>query len=410
MLAVRALKDLPSRLRRARLLALALAVALSSLISPPKGSFAREADEEIDAAMGGLGWSLRKSTVEAMADVLKLQADQRKSVLDLYATYNAQVKDAARKVMDFQRGMGADVSGMPSKEDMKKMMEAFQNFSDHAENLESKFLEDFKTTLTAQQVEAWPRAERRKRLSDASASGPLGGGTVDLVGIARSVVPDGKLPDDAAAIFDQYEQDMDAAITPYLEWRENLEKSLKDLGEQLGGKSMQEQQEFGRKMMLEGIEKSKPALDVNNRALAKIAAALPESARDRFQLNYYRSAYFQFNDQAGPQLDRAFDTAATSDALTEEQKKAVAEIRRAHDADTLALYRSLAEAREKEMAGASGPEGLWGGQSMTDFYTKSPQMIKAAVDKVRAALPADVLARLPEPFKPVEIKEPTFEE
>lgn len=395
-----------------RALALAAGVAAASLISLPRAAVAQDAAEmgDEEMAMSGMGWSLRRSTIESMADVLKLPAEQRKNALDLFASYNGQVKEASKKVMEFQQSMRPDVTGMPSKEDMKKMMEAMQNFTDHVNTLEDKFLEDFKTTLTAEQAELWPRAERRKRLADVSSGGPLGGGTVDLVGVARSVMPDGKLPEEAAAAIDQYEQEMDAAITPYMEWRKDLEKKLKQLGEELGGKSMEEQQAFGMKMMKEMQEKTRPALDVNNRSLGKLAAALPENARDRFEMSYYRTAYFQFVDQQGPGVDKAFDAAMKLDGLTEDQKKSVAEIRAGHDRETLALYRELAQMRDKEMKDSSSPDQMWGGQSMRDFYEKGPKITRAAVEKVRAALPAEMLQKLPAPFKPVEVKEPTFEE
>ncbi|MFM9957837.1 MAG: hypothetical protein ACKVZJ_07155 [Phycisphaerales bacterium] len=397
-------------LRGGRILALAAGVALAGLISLPKASFAQDDSEDISMGMDGLGWSLRKSTIESMADVLKLTPEQRKTTLDLYGTYNGQAKDAAKKVMEFMQGMQPGMTGMPSKEDMKKLMEASENYSEYASGLETKFMDDFKATLTAEQTALWPKAERRKRLADAGTSGPMGGGTVDLVGVARSVMPDGKLPEEAAAAVEQYEQDMDAAVAPYLEWRKSFEKKMKEIGEEIGGKSMEEMQAYGMKMMKEASEKARPATEVNNRSLSKMASSLPENVRDRFQVAYYRAAYFQYVDQQGPQIDKAFDAAMKMDGITEEQKKSLAEIRRTHDADTLALYKPTAEARDKEMKEAASPEAMWGGQSMQELYQKGPAIAKATIEKVRKALTPELLAKLPAPFKTVEVKEPTFEE
>ncbi len=384
------------------------AAAAAPWVLPPAAAVAQDADAD-DVQMGGMGSSLKRSTVESMMSTLDLPADQRKTILDLFATFKGQVSEATKKVMEFSQGMqGGGVQ--PSKENMKKMMEAFDNYAKHIETLEKGFLDDFKATLTPKQAESWAKVERRRRLAEAGAMGSVSGGTTNLTDVLERTLNGEKLPAEALPVIDQYEQDMDAAITELLAWQDNIKKTMKELGEKMSEMSMEEQQKFGMEMMGELRKKSAAAQEVNNRSLSKIAAVIPEHLRDRFQIDYYRQSYFQFYDRGGADMDRAFDAAMKLEGITEEQKKSLADIRKAHDSESLALYRDTAAKRDKELAEAKDQAAMFGGESVRTFMQKVPEMQKSVVAKVRAALPAEMLAKLPAPFKPTDVKEPSFDE
>lgn len=396
-------------LLRRLVLSLSMAAAAAApWVLPPAAAIAQDAEAD-DVQMGGMGSSLKRSTVESMMSTLDLPADQRKTILDLFATFKGQVSEATKKVMEFSQGLQGG-GAQPSKENMKKMMEAFDNYAKHVETLEKGFLDDFKATLTPKQAESWSKVERRRRLAEAGAMGSVSGGTTNLTDVLERTLNGEKFPAEALPVIDQYEQDMDAAITELLAWQDNIKKTMKELGEKMSEMSMEEQQKFGMEMMGELRKKSAAAQEVNNRSLSKIAAVIPEHLRDRFQIDYYRQSYFQFADQGGANLDRAFDAAMKLEGITEEQKKSLADIRKAHDSESLALYRDTAAKRDKELAEAKDQMALFGGTSMQTFMQKVPEMQKAVVAKVRAALPAEMLAKLPAPFKPTEVKEPSFDE
>lgn len=397
----------------ARLLALLTVPALSALTitaaihhAAPQ-AIAQDVEAD-DMSMGGMGSSLKKSTVESMMSALDLPIDQRKTVLELFATFKGQVKDATKKVMEFS--MGLQGGGQPSKEGMKKMMEAYDNYAKHVESLEKGFLDDFKATLTPKQAESWAKVERRRRLAEAGAMGAVSGGTTNLSDVLERTLNGEKLPEEAAPVIDQYEQDMDTAITDLLAWQADIKKKMKELGEKMSEMSMEEQQKFGMEMMGELRKKSAAAQEVNNRALPKIAAVLPEHLRDRFQIDYYRQSYFQFYDRGGASLDRAFDAAMKLEGITEDQKKALSDIRKSHETESLALYRDTAAQRDKELAEAKDQMAMFNGASVQTFMQKVPELQKSAITKVRAALPAELLAKLPAPFKPTDVKEPSFDE
>jgi hypothetical protein len=400
----------PGVLRRTISALLVAAAACTSLMVPSPRAMAQveAVGEDVETA-GAMGSSLRKSTVESMLGVLDLPADQRKNVLDLFATFKGQVNDATKKVMEFQQGLGPQ-GAMPSKENMKKMMEAYDGYAKHVEALEKGFMDDFKSTLTPKQAEAWPKVERRRRLAEAGAMGSVSGGTTNLVDVLDRTLNGEKLPAEAAPVLDQYEQDMDTAVTDLLAWQADIKKKMKELGEKMSEMSMEEQQKFGMEMMGEVRKKAAAATDVNNRALPKIAAVLPENLRDRFQIDYYRQSYFQFYDRGGATMDRAFDAVAKLEGVTDEQKKAVADIRKAHETESLALYKETAQARDKELAEAKDQAAMFGGASLQNFMQKVPDMQKKVVEKVRAALTPELLAKLPAPFKTVDVKEPKFDE
>lgn len=399
---------LTNRLTRALATIAAAALALAAFSAHP--ALAQPEDAEAMSDFDGMGSGLRKSSVESMMATLNLPPEQRKTVLDLFSTFKGQISDASAKMMEFQKSMaGGGVGGMPTKENMAKAMEAYENFSNHKAELEARFMEDFKSVLTPEQAALWPKVERRRRLADASAMGQIGGGTINLVTVAEQTLNFENLPNEAEPVIDQYEQEMDTAITGLLAWRAGIEKRMKEIGEKMAEMSMEEQQKFGMEMMGEMRAKSAPANEVNNRSLPKIAAVLPEPLRDRFQIAYYRAAYFQFFDR-GPGIEKAFDAAAKLEGLTDEQKSALADIHKAHDAETLALYRTTAQQRDKELAEATDQTAMFSGPSLQTFMQKGPEITKATVTKVRAALTPEQLAKLPAPFKPVDVKEPTFEE
>ncbi|MBN8644755.1 MAG: hypothetical protein J0L61_05875, partial [Planctomycetes bacterium] len=80
--------------------------------------------------------------------------------------------------------------------------------------------------------------------------------------------------------------------------------------------------------------------------------------------------------------------------------------------DLVNLYKGVNAKRAEEMkaAGDDAVAAFGGGQSTREFFEKYPEINKAAVTKVRGALTPELLAKLPSPFKPAEVKEPTFEE
>lgn len=397
-------------LKRARSIAAVTVAALAlAAFSAPTAS-AQSDDAEDIAAFDGMGSGLRKSNVESMIGTLNLPPEQRKTVLDLYSTFSGQVSDATSKMMEFQKSMASGgLGGMPSKENIKKAMEAYENFTNHKKELEARFMEDFKSVLTPEQAALWPKVERRRRLAEAASMGAIGGGVINLVTVADQTLNAGKLPPEAEPVIDTYEQEMDVALTDLLAWRAGVEKRMKEIGDKVADMSMEEQQKFGMEMMAEMRTKSAAASEVNNRSLPKIAAVLPEALRDRFQIAYYRAAYFQFFDR-GPSIDKAFDAAAKIDGLSDEQRTSLAEIHKAHDAETLALYRGTAQLRDKELAEAKDQMAMFSGPSLQTFMQKGPEITKATVAKVRAALTPEQLAKLPAPFKPADVKEPTFEE
>lgn len=408
---IRRLRGVMGWLARGRVLAVAVGLGLGAVMSLPSASRAQDAGEQTEAEMemGGFSSSMRKSHVEAMARAAGLSEEQQKTVMDLFATFRGQVTDASKKLMEFQKGLGGGM-GMPTKENMKKMTEAMSNYSEHVNALESRFMEDFKATLTAEQVKSWPKIERKKRLNDASAMGMMGGGVTNLAEMAQRI--SGEAPAELVALVDEYEGELDTASTDLLEFRRKMEKDIKELGEKMAEMSMEEQQKFGMRMMQDMQKKSQAVQEVNERWLSRFAGVLPEGKRGGFQLEFYRSGWMQFLAREDPAYTKAFDAAQKLEGLTESQSKGLADARAAWENDLVNLYKGVNAKRAEEMkaAGDDAVAAFGGGQSTREFFEKYPEINKAAVTKVRGALTPELLAKLPSPFKPAEVKEPTFEE
>ena len=396
------------RFRKA-MLALALLVVVCVLPT--------RAEDGDEAAETGMSSAMTRTQVDAIGRLVGLTDEQRPPVMDLFQGYRSQFDQASKKLQEFEQSLQGGGREMPAKEDMKKAMEAYKNFMAFTKKLDKQFLENYKALLTPEQAEKWPRVERRLRIGGSSGMfGPMSGGGANLAALAEQTIAPAKIPAEAQPLFEQYEIEMDQAVTAAIEWREKFEAEMEGMGEKLADMSQEEQMKFGMKMQAEAQKASEASNKLNASWLGRLAGTLPEAARVRFQLDYYREGTLRWYVRDDGSMYKALDAAAALPGLSDEQKASLAAARASFDSDLLVLYKASAEAQDQAMKkalegdGANAMQIMGDQESMQKLFTRRPEIFSATVAKVRAIFTPEQLTKLPEPLKPVEVTEPKFEE
>lgn len=379
------------------------------------GSDGEESGDMMDA------WSdsITRGDVKGFTRALKSTDEQQKSINDLFTAYRSQYETATKKLRDYQKALQEKSGGGFDAKVWKDAAPTFEQYNKHVRTLKSQFLEDMKSMLGPEQAEQWPRVERMVRRKEAIRTSMPGPSKVDLVNVVTGAMGNDPVPEEAAATLDRYEEEIDRANTELSEFRKELEGRQSKLLEEMADKGMEEMQKTQLKLMKELREKSKGSSEINARTFKKLIPLLPEAKRARFQSAYYKAAYDMMSSfmPGAASLDKAVAKAMELADVTAEQKTAIETALDDHGKEMVSVYEKYAETMERKAEDAANSDDPQAIQSiyfdqaaMMDLNTKRGEADSRAVQRIRAALTEEQLAKLTAPLKKSDLAKPNFDE
>lgn len=414
----------------------AVAVAGASVLSAPAASAqaveseAAEAafDEGGEFAMFGAGGGARisKPEIAVWQRVLALDDDQKTALADLHGAYDTSLRAAGRKMAEYRQAVfGNDPASYADREKMKEHMEVARKYGEHTQKLRDQFLSDVQLLLTPVQQESWPRIERRlrrnefmERMSFQSASGAR----ADLVALTEGALASEPMPEEAVRLLDEYERDLDHLLEPLREWTEETERSAMEQAPDLTEAPMEEQMQFGMKMILEARSKTRPIRELNLRMLNRIGGVLSEAQRDRLEDAFYRTAFMPvwgwgMRGEGGAGAADTIERTLKLGSLTPEQKEQIERLRDETAEEGRARLKKQAEAimaKEDDAEKNAGDRPVWevmfDYQAVMDMQNDQREADTRTLDRLRALLTPEQTDEIGPPLTQKPVEKPTFDE
>ncbi len=404
--------------------AMLAAVVWAMLLVQPavaQDDFDEDMDVAVDHDVGDWdGTRLRKADIDSMARVVGMTPEQHAAASDLYMAYETAMQSAARKLAEFQQSLG-EQGGHDDPEVWKKSQPVFEKYNDHVQKLRETLIEDLKLTLTPDQVGQWPKVERRLKRKESMSQLMASGARADLIALAEKAMAGQEMPQELAQTLDDYEREIDRALSSAGNWREEQEAMWRDRAQEFMSMSMEERMEMTRKFMEEGMKRSRGVRDVNMRFLKRISEQLPEDKRMGFEDEFYRRSFWalaheNYSPGGGQSAVRAFDAIAKADWVSDAKRGKVREVRRQYDGERRAMREkqvaALIAAEDKPRTDAN-PYGMAGmdPQEMAQTWERRREMERKTIDRLREIFTDEELAKLPPPLKrTTEIKDVDFDD
>ena len=280
-------------------------IALANLFRrAPKGVLAVAAlvltifctTDDARAQMGGMGALMRpmvdSKEVDALVQLLKLDADTETAVRDLFVAFQSQHAVASEKLQEiFQKAQeeAQRNNDMSVIQDMQKKALEFYKSQLTARD---RLFDDIKLMLTPEQLEKWPDFERLHRRTHLLDSGQnlVAGSTVDLVQLVDDTRPkssEANAPE-VDDMLNRYAADLDRILIESRDLQaEQLEQTQKMLAE--GGNFMANLEQWS-KMFNDARALQVKVRELNARYERQIAGLLSDAQRAVFSTEYNRRA------------------------------------------------------------------------------------------------------------------------
>jgi len=402
-----------------RLLAL-VPVVLSCWLLPAAPVFAQDDDidelddSEMDEDMMIDAWSegrLSRGDMESLSRLLNMNPEQKTSAMDLFAAYDSAMKNAYKKLAEVQKSVYGEGDEF-DPEAWQKLEPVFEKYNAHTEKLKTTFIEDLQLTLTDEQKALWPKFERRLLRKEAMQGLMASGARTDLIALTEQVMKGETWPDELTRVISEYEVDLDNVLGEAAKWRKDQEKAWRDVAKEYSKMSEEERMDYSRRMMQEGVARSRTVREVNMRYLKRIGDQIPESKRFGFEDKFYTQSFWGLSmyniNSAGSTAQRALETVASAKEIniTADQQTKIDEIRREYEnkrrADREKMVARIIENEDNPKEGERG--GMYGHvdmdpQEMADQWQKSREFEKTTIEKLRAVFTPEQLAKLPPPLK-----------
>lgn len=385
-------------------------------------------DSEMDEDIMIDAWSegrLSRGDMESLARLLNMDAEQKTSAMDLFAAYDSAMKNAYKKLAEVQRSVYGEGDEY-DPEAWQKLEPIFEKYNAHTEKLKTTFIEDLQLTLTDDQKALWPKFERWLLRKESMQGLMASGSRTDLIALTEQVMKGETWPDELTRVISEYEVDLDNVLGDAAKWRKEQEKAWRDAAKDFSKMSEEERMDYSRRMMQEGVARSRTVREVNMRYLKRIGDQIPENKRFGFEDKFYTQSFWGLSmyniNSAGSTAQRALETVAAAKEIgvTNDQQAKIDEIRREYEnkrrADRDKMVARIIENEDNPKEGERG--GMYGRldmdpQEMADQWKKSREFEKATIEKLRAVLTPEQLAKLPPPLKEREtpdLDEVDFEE
>lgn len=360
-------------------LAVAAAAGTPALVLPPAAAEAQVILQGGPGAAGGLGMAggpgarISRTAIERYGRLLALDDAQQQAVKALHEAYTESNRAAAKQMSDKMRELEAALKDGDMEVFHEKMPAVMEDHRKRATELEKTFIDDLRSVLTTDQVENnWPRVERLRKREQWLRTGVLSGSNVDLTVLVDDLQLAAADRDRVQPTLEQYEQDMDRALTDVQRAHDDRAAKRGDGGRRMeGGRRviMFDNENFQADQKAQR-EESARIKEINQRYARLLAAELPEDLRARLEEQFKFASFRQIYRETA--TDRKLAAAEKFDDLTPQQRDRLRTIaenyrRQARAAnDRWATAQERAEADGRATGGGMGVVFMNAGQGQPE--------------------------------------------
>lgn len=315
--------------------------------------------------------------------LFNLTAAQSDAAKELLSSYTTEFEQASKERRDKLKEISEEFQESRDFSVMKQMEPVEEKFQKRSKELETTFLNDFKSLLTEAQAAQWPKFERTRRREKTISDGSLAGESVDLVRIVDELKLDEEALKPLHDPLEQYEVDLDRALTE----RGKVIEAQGDLFPKPGpgGGAF----ELNMTAIEEGTKKIQEAggkvREVNQRYARNIEGLLSEDVRPKFQAAVKRQSFPQV--YRASRTAKSFEAALKFDDLDAKQKEAIKTLSEQYARDAETINEKWAQAildDEKSGNGAKGFGGMmisFGGDENEETPVAQARKAKRELDK-----------------------------
>ena len=339
--------------------------------------------------------------IEAMQTLLGLSEDQQPVLQEMHAAYVAAFTAEHEKFNELRNELVEDMRSGQDPDAFIVMLEKTTEFRRYRDRSRDAFFTDVKSLLLdEEQTEQFPRYERawrRMHLGDVD-TGALSGGAVDLVQLLNERELDDETTANLDAVIRRYERELDEIIVKRMDLADDFSEQQIELV-RADPNFMAHMDDYDR-MLDQTRELVLEMRDVTERYQRLFAAAMPESEREAFEIDFKR-AYIPLVYDRSP-ADEAFETADQIESLTEEQQTKLAELQARYVREAAPINDRWAEKRlawetesmtTMEAFGPGGPSD----QELRDLATQRRELDTRFIVLVRETLDDEQREAIPDP-------------
>jgi len=382
----------PSPARIVQALAASAAIALSATTAVAQGPGGGRGF----GGGGGFGGDALQPTVnsreiERLTKIVGLDKDQQEAVKTLFESYQEQFRARSQDLRTRMERTREEFRDSRDPTVWQNIRGDFEKFRPVREEMEKSFMSDVKTVLREDQQATWPKFEMTLRRARGLSRGRMSGERVDLLAIVERA----DLPADSKALvaplLDQYEVDLDRALTARMEFEQEQMAKGFDAFQNGDMEAVQKMIESGRKLSI-------AVRDVNRRYARQVEDLAPEDKKPVIAAEVKRQSFGRIYNET--RAERLVKAAQGMKDLTEEQRASVETLASSFGREVASLNDQLAKAQEKTemtftadnmMSMFRGGEG----GPMDELYTKRRQLGTRTEDELRKLLTPEQQEQLP---------------
>ncbi len=361
-----------------------LALLLGALLLPAPGAHAQFGMPGMGMGdMSSMGAPVSRRSLKDYGDLLKLDADQRRTVDALYQGYRAAFKGAME---DLQKTMIGIQERFRETRDVsvfqKELPAEMRKFTERLEGLEKGFFSDMRSLLTPGQEPSWVRVERLRRREMGLRFGFVSGQAVDLIDVVNDI---GALDDPAPQVtesLDRWEIDIDKALVAF-------EKAGRE--ERDGAMEMMGNFDLGRieAMMGRLSDMARGMRDINRQYARAIGPMLPPDKLAAFEREINKRSFPRVYKES--YVTKAIGAAEGFNDLEPAQRDALAALKESYERDLDAANRKWASAVEDQEERAGGAimvmmKSMMGGAAADSTVDDARDVRKRADERAKEKL------------------------
>lgn len=368
----------------------------------PGEAMAQGARASMRAGPSGMGMTpVTKRELETWGQILALSGEQREAVETLHAAYQTEYRAQTKGLQDLMKTTQAEFMESQDASVFKDVQSKSAKFTDQMTALDKQFMDDVKAVLDAKQSEQFPRVERHHRRVKSLPAGMLSGESANLITVVEDLGL-GEAGDDVKEVMEQYELDLDKAITDREVERKEMEKQSQEMMKDFDPSKM----DFTkiRQMMKDLRASGVKVRDVNDRYARRLAAVMPEAKKADFEAKAKKAMFPSVYRE--PYAAKALDAALGFDDLTAEQRDSLNTIKQSYERERTGANEKWAAAIAVEEKDGGGDPFMGFGRMMPggdDSPSEAEEakkarmaLDKANLEKVKAVLTDEQKDRLPE--------------
>lgn len=317
----------------------------------PGGGLVRDAQGQVIVrTVGGRGASgttlITTRSVDEYAKLLGLTAEQHETVKTLHEGYRAAWKAADEERESKQEAAQEKMQDGDFEAMSKAISETMDAFAEKTTKLEAQFMEDMKTTLTAEQMDKWPAVERHRRRDTRLRAATFSGANVDLIRVVARTQSDPGTSE-FSQLLSEYEMAVDRQIV------ENTSRlSSVPRPDDNQGFDPKHQDELMKVMG----ENGKALRELHRGFARRLAGLMTEEGRARFEADVAKRSFPQVYETT--HVEDCLTAASGFSDLDASAKETVRQLQEQWQRESVALNKSWADAISKAEEDAGGSMAL----------------------------------------------------